>query len=61
MLKISFSDVRFNNGKGEEWKINEGSRQGWIISPLLFTFYIKGIVNEDIVNYDVGFKIGLIK
>ena len=60
MLKISFSVVRYNNGKGEEWKINKGLRQGWIISPLLFTFYIKGCF-EDMVNYDVGCRIVLIK
>jgi len=52
--------LKKNNGKGEEWKINKGSRQGWIISPLLFTFYAKGCI-EDIVNHDVGCKIGLIK
>jgi len=38
----------------------KGSRQGWIISPLLFTFSIKGCI-EDMINYDVGCKIGLIK
>ena len=39
--------------KGEEWKINKGSRQGGILSPVLFNFYIKG----RIVNHDVGCKI----
>jgi len=60
MLKNSISDVRFNNGKGDKWKINIGSRLGWIISPLLFTFYVKGCT-EDIVNYEVGCRMGLIK
>jgi len=40
--------------------MNKGSGQGWIISPLLFTFYIKGCY-ENMVNYDVGWKIRLIK
>ena len=31
-----------------------------IVSPLLFNSYIKGCI-EDIVNHDVGCKIGLIK
>ena len=46
MLKNSFSDVRFNNEKGEEWRIN----RGWIISPMLFTFYIKGCFEDFIVH-----------
>ena len=40
--------------------INKGSHQGGIQSPLLFNFYIKGC-NEDIVNHNVGCRIGLIK
>jgi len=60
MLKNSFSDVRFNDGKEEKWIINKGSRQWSIISPMLFTFYLKGYF-EDMFNYDVGCKIGLIK
>ena len=40
MLKNTFSDLRFNDGKGEKWKINIGPRQGGILSLLLFNFYI---------------------
>ena len=57
---IDLSNVRFNNGKGEKWKINKGSRQGGILSPVLFNFYVKGCI-EDIINHDAGCKIGLIK
>ena len=39
MLKNTFTDVHFNNGKGEKWKINKRSRQGGILTPLLFNFY----------------------
>ena len=60
MLKNTFADVRFNNGISEKWKINKGSRQGGILSPLLFNFYVKGCI-EDIINHDAGCKIGLIK
>ena len=55
-LKITFADVWFNNEKGKKWKINKGSRQGGILSPLLFIFYMKGCI-EDIVTNDVGCKI----
>ena len=58
MLKHIFADVRFNNGK--RCKIYKGSHQGGILSPLIFNLYIKGCI-EDIVNHDVGCKIGLIK
>ena len=37
MLKNTFADVCFDNGKGEKLKINEGSRQGGILSPSLFS------------------------
>ena len=38
MLKYSFTDVLFNNGRGEKWKVNKGSRQEGILLPLLFNF-----------------------
>jgi len=49
MLKNSFSDVRFNDGKGEKWIINKGSRRWSIISPMLFTFYYDGF-NLEVVE-----------
>ena len=53
-------DVRFSNGKGEKCKIDKESRQGGILSPLLFNIYMMGCI-EDIVNHDVGCKMVLIK
>jgi len=38
MLKYSFADVLFYDGKGDEWKINKGSRQEGILLPLLLNF-----------------------
>ena len=52
MLKNTFADVRFDNR-------NKGSCQGGILSSLFFKLYIKGCIG-DIVNHDVGCKIGLI-
>ena len=60
MLKNTFAYVFFNFGKGAKWKLNKGSCPGGILSPLLFNFYIKACI-EDIVNHDVGCKIGCIK
>ena len=60
MLKNTFADVRFNNGISDKWKINKGSRQGGILSPVLFNFYVKGCI-EDIINQEVGCKIGLVR
>ena len=50
MLKNTFADVRFNNRISDKWKINKGSRQGGILSPVLFNFYVKGCI-EDIVAF----------
>ena len=55
MLNNTFADVSFNNGNEEIWKINKDSRQGGILSPLLFNFCIKGCI-EDIVNHEVRMK-----
>ena len=60
MSKNICADVRFNNEKWEKWIINNGSRQGGILSPLLFNFNIKRCI-EDIVNHDVRCIIGLDK
>ena len=60
MLRNTFADVHLNNRSGEKWKTNQVSRQGGILSPLLFNLYIKGCI-EDIVNHDIGCKIGLIR
>ena len=40
--KIHLLTSVFNNENEENWKINEGLRQGGFLSPLLFHLYIKG-------------------
>ena len=60
MLRNTFAEVHFNEGISEKWKIKKGSRQGGVLSPLLFNFYVKGCI-EDIINHEAGCKIGLIK
>ena len=59
VVKYIFTIARSNSEKGE-WKLNTGSRQGGILPPLPFNFYINGCV-QDIVNHDIGCTIVLIK
>jgi len=40
MLKNSFVNVCFVDQIGEEWNVRRGVRQGGILSPILFNFYI---------------------
>ena len=60
MLKNTFVEFSFNNGKGEKSKITKVSSQEGILSSLLFNFYIKGCI-EDKANHAIECKIGLIK
>jgi len=55
VLINSFADAVFNRNRR---KMDKGSRQRWILSPLLYHFYVKEGI-EDIVNHDVGCKTGL--
>jgi hypothetical protein len=38
--------VNFNNVKSDEWLLGNGVRQGAILSPLLFNFYINDVLKE---------------
>lgn len=50
--------VTFNNCISNVWKLGNGVRQGGIISPLLFNFYIDEVLNC-VTTMNVGCKLGL--
>ena len=45
MYDNSFVRTKFNNFVGDSWQIGNGVRQGGILSPLLFSFYVDEIIN----------------
>ena len=45
-LRNAFVNVSFNGCKGSVWLIGNGARQGGILSPLLFNFYINYIIES---------------
>ena len=52
MYDNQYASVVFNNVKSEEWRIGNGVRQGAILSPLLFCFYINDVL-DSITNLDI--------
>ena len=50
--------IKFNGVTGDEWRVGNGVRQGGILSPYMFNFYINDII-EEICNMDVGCSLGL--
>ena len=53
MLPGVMGIVRFNNGKGEKWKINKGQRRN-SITMFLFNFYILQFGNEDFSSTELN-------
>ena len=53
MYSNAYVSTLFNGVKTESWKIGNGVRQGGILSPLLFSFYINEVL-ETISNMPVG-------
>ena len=60
MLKNSNVHVSFNNTVGNSWRSVLGTRQGGILSPLLFNFYLKECV-ERVTNQNEGCNLGPFK
>ena len=52
--------VCWNGSQGQYSYIDKGVRQGGILSPFLFKFYIDGIINK-ISNTNKGCKLGLVR
>ena len=48
--------INFNDNKGELWLLENGVRQGGVISPILFNFYIDDVLTE-ISKMSVGCKL----
>ena len=60
MLKNTYVSTCVNGWKTDSWKIDNGTRQGGIISPLLFSFYINEILDK-ISAMPVGCMLGGIR
>ena len=46
MLKNSNVHVSFNNKIGNAWRSEIGTRQGGVLSPILFNFYVKECIDN---------------
>jgi hypothetical protein len=56
MYHNQFVRVSFNNNPGCKWRLCNGVRQGGIISPILFNFYIDSVL-RDISEMPIGCKL----
>ena len=59
MYDNQIASVRYMNSFSEEWKIENGVRQGGVMSGLLFNVYIDYLLNR-ISDMNVGCKIGVV-
>ncbi len=60
MYQNQFVCVSFNSVLSNNWRLRNGVRQGSIISPILFNFYINGVLN-DISEMSVGCNLAAIR
>ena len=55
-----YAQVKYQNIMSNEWKINNGVRQGGVLSGLLFNIYVNSLI-EKISNLNIGCKLGTVK
>ena len=56
MLRNTFVNVSFNGCGGNDWQVGNGARQGGILSPMLFNFYINEVI-EMVLLKPVGCRL----
>ena len=52
-----FAQVRYQNTLSNEWKINNGVRQGGVLSGLLFNIYVDSLIDR-ISKLNIGCTCG---
>ena len=57
MSSSGYVHVKYNEHKGQDFKVGNGARQGGILSPLIFNFYVTDMINE-ILKMSVGCRLG---
>ena len=55
-----YAQVKYRNAVSKEWKINNGVRQGGVLSGLLFNIYVNSLIDK-ISNLNLGCKLGTVK
>jgi len=56
MMRNTYVNVCYGNYIGEKWKVLSGVRQGGILSPLLFNFYVDECIKE-VSSLNVGCRL----
>ena len=57
MLRNTFVNISCNSVLTDQWKVGNGTRQGGILSPLLFCFYINDALDET-SKMSIGCSVG---
>ena len=60
MIKNTWVHVNYNSTVGNVWKIETGTRQGGVLSPILFNYYIKTSI-DDVIKENAGCMLNGIK
>ena len=55
-----YVNVKYNSAFSEDWKVNNGVRQGGVLSGLLFNIYIDALISK-ISKLDIGCNLGLLR